>query len=103
MRQGKPGGNAAIWKNILDPETIILGGALPDTLIDRMIARIALGTSVANRRDRTVPRVIRGRTGQMTAALGAAALPFSNAITPRLDTHRPLREPNAPADKEASP
>lgn len=75
-------------ENILDPETIILGGALPDSMIDTLIARLSLGPSVANRRDRAVPRVIRGRTGQMTAALGAAALPFSNAITPRLDTHR---------------
>lgn len=89
-------------ENIMDPETIILGGALPDNLIDQMIARLELGPSVANRRDRTVPRVIRGRTGQLTAALGAAALPFSNAITPRLDTHRPPREPNASANKGVS-
>ncbi|MFD1911231.1 ROK family transcriptional regulator [Halodurantibacterium flavum] len=76
----------AMLENTLDPETVILGGALPDGIIDALIGRLSLGTSVANRRDRAVPRVIRGRTGQMTAALGAAALPFSEALTPRLDT-----------------
>lgn len=76
----------AMLENILDPETVILGGAVPDGIIDALIAQLSLGTSVANRRDRALPRVIRGRTGQMTAALGAAALPFFNAMTPRLDT-----------------
>ncbi|MFC7704458.1 ROK family protein [Plastorhodobacter daqingensis] len=81
-------------ENILDPETVILDGALPDAIIDALIERLSLGTSVANRRNRATPRVIRGRTGQMTAALGAAALPFSDALTPRLDTSRgPTAEP----------
>ena len=75
-----------ILENILDPETVILGGDLPDAIIDAIIARLVLETSVANRHDRSAPRVIRGRTGQMTAALGAAALPFFNVFTPQLDT-----------------
>lgn len=73
-------------ENILDPETIILGGELPDPVIDALITRLTYGTSVANRRNRPLPRVIRGRTGHWIAALGAAALPFFDSIIPKLDT-----------------
>ncbi|MGV8954463.1 MAG: hypothetical protein ACOH2M_25420, partial [Cypionkella sp.] len=70
---------------LLDPETIIFGGALPDSIIDALIAALdPLPVSVATRRIRTAPRVIRGQTGQLTAALGAAALPMLETITPRL-------------------
>lgn len=75
----------AAIENLLDPETIIFGGALPDTIIDALIAALdPLPVSVATRRARTAPRVIRGQTGQLTAALGAAALPMLETITPRL-------------------
>lgn len=75
----------AIIENLLDPETIIFGGALPDSIIDALIAALEpLPVSVATRRARTAPRVIRGQTGQLTAALGAAALPMLETITPRL-------------------
>jgi predicted NBD/HSP70 family sugar kinase len=75
----------AAIENLLDPETIIFGGALPDTIIDALIAALdPLPVSVATRRVRTAPRVMRGQTGQLTAALGAAALPMLETITPRL-------------------
>jgi hypothetical protein len=60
---------------------------LPDALIDGLIARMGqLPISVASRRSRALPRVVRGATGQYTAALGAAALPLFEAMTPKLDT-----------------
>jgi hypothetical protein len=34
---------------------------------------------------RAQPRVRRGQTGQLTAALGAAALPLFETVTPRLN------------------
>ncbi|WP_170317863.1 ROK family transcriptional regulator [Paroceanicella profunda] len=81
-----------LLENILDPETVILGGALPDSLIEALIARLRPGPSVSNRSDRHLPRVTRGQTGQMTAALGAAALPFFDALMPRLDlSEKPAR------------
>jgi hypothetical protein len=43
-----------------------------------------LPVSVATRRQRREPRVRRGHTGQLTAALGAAALPLFETVTPRL-------------------
>ena len=77
----------AMIENILDPETVILGGMLPDAIIDELIARMGrLPISVASRRVRALPRVIRGQTGQYTAALGAAALPLFEAVTPKLET-----------------
>lgn len=69
-------------ENLLDPQTIIIGGQLPAAVIDALIAAIPLKTSIATREDRTQPRLIRGDTGAFTAALGAAALPFYDAITP---------------------
>lgn len=76
-------------ENILDPQTVILAGGLPEVLLDAVIERLDLPPSVSRRRDRVVPRVIRGRTGRLTAALGAAALPLHSAMTPRLDMARP--------------
>lgn len=77
----------AIIENILDPETVVLGGMLPDTVIDALIAHMGeLPISVANRSLRTIPRVLKGQTGQFTAALGAASLPMFEVMTPKLET-----------------
>jgi predicted NBD/HSP70 family sugar kinase len=76
----------AMLENILDPQTLIFGGALPDAIIDDVLAHIdPLPTSVASRRQRDLPRVMRGKTGQLTAALGAAALPLFDMVTPKLE------------------
>jgi predicted NBD/HSP70 family sugar kinase len=73
-------------ENLFDPETVILGGEMPDTVIDALIAAMSpLPISVANRPGRTIPRVQRGGTGRLTAALGAAALPLLDTMTPKLD------------------
>ncbi|MFK8036094.1 MAG: ROK family protein [Hyphomicrobiales bacterium] len=72
-------------ENLFDPETIILGGAMPDQLLDDLIAMLDLPeASVARRPNRTLPRVIRGASGRMTAALGGAALIIHDAFTPRI-------------------
>lgn len=77
----------AMLENILDPETVILGGALPDGMTEAIIAAMGdLPTSVASRRARALPRALAGRSGQYTAALGAAALPLLDVLTPRLET-----------------
>jgi len=77
----------SLLENIFDPETIIFGGGLPDCVLDAMIAALdPLPVSVATRRERTSPRVLRGQTGQLTAALGAAALPLLETVSPHLST-----------------
>lgn len=74
-----------IVENLLDPETIILGGALPEALLDALLDRVTLpDSSVANRPDRQHPRLIRGACGRMTATRGAAALVINQALTPRM-------------------
>lgn len=75
----------SILENIFDPETIILGGAMPDTVIDAFIARLNLPIgSVANRENRTIARVIGGSSGRFTAAIGGAAMIIHNTTTPSL-------------------
>jgi predicted NBD/HSP70 family sugar kinase len=77
----------AALENILDPQAIVIGGALPPALlVDLMAALQPLPTSVARRRGRRDARLIQGRTGHLIAALGAAALPLLETMTPRLDT-----------------
>ncbi len=82
----EPLGSAiAIIENILDPEAVILGGAMPDRVLDHLIGavRMPAGT-VANRQDRRVPRLMRGASGRMTATLGAAALVINRTFTPQI-------------------
>ncbi|WP_226780421.1 ROK family transcriptional regulator [Oceaniglobus trochenteri] len=75
----------SLVENLFDPQAVILGGALPDTLIDHLIAAMPLDErSVANRPDRTTPRLLRGASGRMTAALGAASLIVNRTFTPQL-------------------
>jgi Transcriptional regulator/sugar kinase len=86
----------AMLENILDPQTVVLGGALPDALIDGVIAQMGnLPTSVASRRQRDLPRVVRGKTGRLTAALGAASLPLFDMVTPKLETSLPAFTDNS--------
>ena len=77
-----------LLENLFDPQSVILGGALPDALLDVLIARLSLPPgSVSRRADRTRPRVARGTSGRLTAAMGAAALVIHDTVTPRLDAH----------------
>ena len=72
-------------ENLFDPEAVILGGAMPDALLDDLIAMLDLpDASVARREGRALPRVLRGASGRMTAALGGAALVIHDAFTPRI-------------------
>ncbi|MEL6680626.1 MAG: ROK family transcriptional regulator, partial [Pseudomonadota bacterium] len=72
-------------ENLFDPEVVILGGALPDILIDHLILSLDLPEgSVAARLDRDRPRVQRGASGRFTAALGGAALVLNDVFTPRI-------------------
>jgi len=78
-----------IIENILDPEAIILGGALPDAILDHLIGAITLAErSVSARDDRSAPRLMRGASGRMTATLGAAALVINRTFTPKIDSNR---------------
>jgi predicted NBD/HSP70 family sugar kinase len=87
----------AMLENLFDPEAVIIGGALPPSLLEDLTrAMQPLPLSVASRRNRNEARLIHGRTGRLTAALGAAALPLLETMTPRLDTAQANRreQPN---------
>ncbi|MES0883504.1 ROK family transcriptional regulator [Roseibium sp. SCP14] len=76
-----------LLENILDPQTIILGGAMPGSIIDHLVETCPLSTSsVSNRHDNPFPRLQRGTCGRMTATLGAASLVLHRAFTPQQDT-----------------
>ena len=74
-----------IVENLFDPQSIILGGALPDSILDHLInsVQFPLG-SVSNRTDRIAPRLVRGKFGRMTASLGGAGLIVNELFVPRI-------------------
>ncbi len=75
----------SIVENLFDPETIILGGAMPDNILDHLVGAVRLqDRSVSNRAVRVHPRLMRGASGRMTATLGAAALVVNRAFTPTI-------------------
>lgn len=73
-----------VVESLLDPQTIVIGGSAPRTLIERLVARAEpLMPSTADRPGRTVPRVVLGRADPWMVARGAAAEPISRAFDPR--------------------
>jgi predicted NBD/HSP70 family sugar kinase/predicted transcriptional regulator len=89
-------------ENLFDPLTIVIGGIAPPDVLDRLIAAAApLPHSVAERRDRSVPRVIRSANGEDAVLRGAAALAVSGVLSPRFGlmfaANDPLMEREAAA------
>lgn len=71
-------------ENLFDPQTIILGGAMPAAVLDHLIDQTELPKlSVSNRSDNLNPRLQSGTCGRMTATLGAASLILNRAFTPQ--------------------
>ncbi|WP_416513650.1 ROK family protein [Aliiroseovarius sp. YM-037] len=72
----------AIVENMFDPQTVVLGGAMPDAVLDHLVAETPLpDLSVSNRPTAPHPRLMRGASGRMTATQGAAALILNRALT----------------------
>jgi len=72
-----------IIENLFDPQTTILGGAMPPAILDQVIARTALPeASVSNRTDNPHPRLQAGVCGPTTATQGAAALILNKTLSP---------------------
>jgi predicted NBD/HSP70 family sugar kinase len=69
-----------------DPQTVVLGGSMPPSLLRRMATRLdPLYTPVNPTAERTIPRIMVGATGKDTAILGAAALPVFSETNPQFD------------------
>ncbi|WP_035266868.1 ROK family transcriptional regulator [Ahrensia sp. 13_GOM-1096m] len=73
----------ALIENLFDPQTVILGGAMPAPVLQHLIAQTVLpDLSVSNRDDNPHPRLQIGTCGRMTATLGAASLILNRVFTP---------------------
>lgn len=71
-------------ENLFDPETVVIGGIMEDALLDALVAAIdPLPTSVADRKERAAPRIMRSASGQHAVLRGAASLAFSGVLSPR--------------------
>ena len=71
---------------MFDPEAIILGGFMPLSVIEKIVASLEpLQLSVSSYTERSVPRVLVGAAGRDTAVLGAAALPIFGEFNPQFD------------------
>ncbi|AML52631.1 ROK family transcriptional regulator [Falsihalocynthiibacter arcticus] len=71
-----------IVENLFDPQTVVLGGAMPDGILDYLVANAPLPeVSVSNRPDAQHTRLMRGASGRMTATMGAAALILNRALS----------------------
>lgn len=58
---------------------------MPPELLEQLIERLDLfEATVSVRADRKLPRVVRGTSGWMTAALGAAALVIHDTYIPSI-------------------
>ncbi|MCK3778632.1 ROK family transcriptional regulator [Ensifer sesbaniae] len=71
-------------ETIFDPQTVILCGGLPPGLARLLVeAMMPLLPSIADRRDRSLPRLQIGFTDPWAVAIGAAAEPISRTFDPR--------------------
>jgi predicted NBD/HSP70 family sugar kinase/predicted transcriptional regulator len=89
-------------ENLFDPLAIVIGGIAPPDVLDKLMAAAQpLPHSVAERRDRTIPRVIRSANGEDAVLRGAAALAVSGVLSPRFGlmfaANDPLMEREAAA------
>ena len=93
-------------ENLYDPETIIFGGLAPPALLRQLLAAAEpLPHSVAERRDRAVPRVVVSQSGGDAVLRGGASLVISGILSPRMghpgeDNSDPLF--NDPDDRRAA-
>lgn len=85
-------------ENLFDPETIVIGGIAEDEMLQELIAAAEpLPTSIADRSERTAPRLMRSQSGHDAVLRGAASLAFSGALSPRFGT---LFAPSGGPDKD---
>jgi predicted NBD/HSP70 family sugar kinase len=69
-------------ENIFDPETVLLGGVLPEPLLDALYRRILpLPRSVASQRSDPATRVKKSTPGPTIPAMGAASLALFDATS----------------------
>ena len=82
-------------ENLLDPEAIVIGGQVPESVLQHLLDRMQpLLTTVSDRSDRRTARILIGSAGRISPALGGATLPLFYRLTPQpraAKSHRPGR------------
>jgi predicted NBD/HSP70 family sugar kinase len=69
-------------ENIFDPQAVLLGGIIPEPLLDMIIERIApLPRSVSSRRAEGSRRIVKSSIGPAIPAMGAASLALFDATS----------------------
>jgi predicted NBD/HSP70 family sugar kinase len=86
-------------ENLFDPQTIVLGGMAPQTLIEQ-IATLGDGltNSIAARANRAFPRLVVASDCQHSALRGAAALAVFGVLSPRFGQMFETMEKGVPND-----
>lgn len=70
-------------ENLFDPQAVILGGSVPDTVLDALIERIEPSLiSVSHRQGNASSRLLKAETGLDSRVLGAASLAIFDSMTP---------------------
>lgn len=73
-------------ENMLDPQTIVIGGSAPQKLVQRLVDLAQpLHRSVRGRPDPQLPRVMISQREEDCSLLGAAVLPIHELLSPRLE------------------
>jgi predicted NBD/HSP70 family sugar kinase len=67
---------------LLDPDTIAIGGLVPDILLDSLIERAAPLLARITSAATSLPRIQRGASGPLTVARGAAAVAIDAEFAP---------------------
>ncbi|CAJ0994341.1 Protein mlc [Sodalis praecaptivus] len=74
-----------ILECVFDPEAVIIGGLMPQPLLEKIVMRLSPLLRSVRSRYSDAHRVRIGMTGSDTAALGAAALPIFDEFNPQYD------------------
>ncbi|MEO3388093.1 ROK family transcriptional regulator [Mesorhizobium sp. CAU 1741] len=70
-------------ENLFDPQAVILGGPVPETVLDALIERIEPSLiSVSHRHDGASSRLLKAESGLDSRVLGAASLAIFDSMTP---------------------
>ena len=69
---------------LFDPGYIVIGGPMPQGILNRLVNETILLPSVGLRINRELPRLVVGAGDLWTAAIGAAAGPIASAFEPEL-------------------
>ncbi len=70
-------------ENVFDPQTVVLGGPIPEALLDGLVTRMGpLPASVSSHHRNGGQRLVKAETGLDTRVLGAASLAIFNSMTP---------------------